>query len=126
MRKKSYIKVSKKSQKKNLKKNKKNSNKVSKNFIIFFFISIAKKSFYLGKQCPMIMAGAGAESTLESQKMCETMALAGADCFLIVPPSFYPLSPSAMEKHFKEVADFSPKPIIIHNVPDHTGLDDHT
>ena len=30
------------------------------------------------------MAGAGAESTLESQKMCETMALAGADCFLIV------------------------------------------
>ena len=35
------------------------------------------------------MAGAGAESTLETQKMCDQMGDAGADCFLIVTPFFY-------------------------------------
>lgn len=69
------------------------------------------------------MAGAGAESTLECQKMCETMALAGADCFLIVTPSFYKMSERALIRHFVEVADFSPKPIIISNLPSNTSVD---
>ena len=69
------------------------------------------------------MAGAGAESTLECQKMCETMALAGADCFLIVTPSFYKMSERALIRHFEEVADFSPKPIIISNLPSNTSVD---
>ena len=72
----------------------------------------------------MLMAGAGAESTLECQKMCETMALAGADCFLIVTPSFYKMSEYALIRHFTEVADFSPKPIVISNLPNNTSVKD--
>ena len=51
------------------------------------------------------MAGAGAESTLETQRICEAMALAGADCLLIVTPSFYKnaMNTTALVKHFKEV-----------------------
>jgi len=75
------------------------------------------------RDCPMLMAGAGAESTLECQKMCETMALAGADCFLIVTPSFYKMSEYALIRHFTEVADFSPKPIVISNLPNNTSVD---
>lgn len=73
----------------------------------------------------LLMAGAGAESTLETQRMCESMAIAGADCFLVVTPFFYKnaMSNTALIDHFTEVADYSPRPIIIYNVPANTGLD---
>lgn len=73
----------------------------------------------------LLMAGAGAESTLETQRICEAMSLAGADVLLIVTPSFYKnaMSPQALIQHFTEVADASEKPIIVYNVPANTGLD---
>jgi len=73
----------------------------------------------------LLMAGAGAESTLETQRMCDSMALAGADCFLVVTPFFYKnaMTPKVLIDHFNEVADFAPKPVIIYNVPANTGLD---
>lgn len=53
----------------------------------------------------LLMAGAGAESTLETQRICEAMSLAGADCLLIVTPSFYKnaMNTTALIKHFTEV-----------------------
>ena len=53
----------------------------------------------------LLMAGAGAESTLETQKMCDKMADAGADCFLIVTPFFYKnaMDNDALVKHFTKV-----------------------
>ena len=53
----------------------------------------------------LLMAGAGAESTLETQRLCEAMALAGADCLLVVTPCFYKnaMSNAALIKHFTEV-----------------------
>ena len=53
----------------------------------------------------MLMAGAGAESTLETKNICEAMGLAGADCLLVVTPSFYKnaMSNAALIKHFTEV-----------------------
>ena len=55
------------------------------------------------------MAGAGAESTLETQKMCDKMADAGADCFLIVTPFFYKnaMDNDALVKHFTKVPEFT-------------------
>ena len=52
------------------------------------------------------------------------MALAGADCFLVVTPFFYKnaMTPKVLIDHFNEVADFAPKPVIIYNVPANTGL----
>ena len=54
----------------------------------------------------LLMAGAGAESTLETQKMCDKMAEAGADCFLIVTPFFYKnaMDNDALVKHFTKVS----------------------
>merc|ERR1711937_735136 len=73
----------------------------------------------------MLMAGAGAESTIETKNICEAMSLAGADCLLVVTPSFYKnaMTNAALIKHFTEVADASEKPIVIYNVPANTGLD---
>ena len=57
----------------------------------------------------LLMAGAGAESTLETQKMCDKMADAGADCFLIVTPFFYKnaMDNDALVKHFIKVPEFT-------------------
>ena len=53
----------------------------------------------------MLMAGAGAESTIETKNICEAMSLAGADCLLVVTPSFYKnaMTNAALIKHFTEV-----------------------
>jgi len=72
----------------------------------------------------LLMAGAGAESTAETMKITEAMCLADADVLLVVTPSFYKnaMKPSVLVKHFRTIADFSDKPIIIYNVPANTGL----
>jgi 4-hydroxy-2-oxoglutarate aldolase len=72
----------------------------------------------------LLMAGAGAESTAETMKITEAMCLADADVLLVVTPSFYKnaMKPSVLVKHFRKIADFSDKPIIIYNVPANTGL----
>ena len=51
------------------------------------------------------MAGAGAESTIETQKLCDSMALAGADVLLVVTPHFYKnaMNSAALIKHFTKV-----------------------
>ncbi|KAF7688168.1 hypothetical protein HF521_014174 [Silurus meridionalis] len=73
----------------------------------------------------IVMAGSGCESTRETIKMSESMASAGADCVLVVTPCFYHgrMNSSALIHHYTQVADSSPIPIILYNVPANTFLD---
>lgn len=73
----------------------------------------------------IIIAGAGCESTRATISMCSRMSSAGADALLVVTPSYYKggMSVAALAKHFKQVADNSPKPVILYSVPGNTGID---
>ncbi|XP_072527771.1 4-hydroxy-2-oxoglutarate aldolase, mitochondrial [Salminus brasiliensis] len=76
-------------------------------------------------QATLVMAGSGCESTRATIQMSETMANAGADCVLVVTPCFYRgrMNSSALINHYTQVADSSPVPVVLYNVPANTFLD---
>lgn len=70
-----------------------------------------------------LLAGAGAESTRQSVRLCRASAEAGADAVLVVNPSYYQgmLSEAALETFFTAVAEESPVPVMLYSVPKFTG-----
>jgi len=77
-----------------------------------------------------LIAGTGAESTRASVRLALAAASAGADAVLVRPPSYFSilLSPAAFADHFRRVADASPVPVIVYNIPkfSHVMLQDST
>jgi 4-hydroxy-2-oxoglutarate aldolase len=69
----------------------------------------------------LLVAGTGAESLRASVRMARAAADAGADALLVQPPSFYrgAMTPGVLEDHFRAVADASPVPVIVYQVPLH-------
>jgi 4-hydroxy-2-oxoglutarate aldolase len=66
-----------------------------------------------------ILAGAGGQSTRETVALCQLAAEAGADVALVLPPSHYggKMGMAAQRAHFMAVADASPLPVMIYNMP---------
>ncbi|PIK61928.1 putative 4-hydroxy-2-oxoglutarate aldolase, mitochondrial isoform X1 [Apostichopus japonicus] len=73
----------------------------------------------------LIIAGAGCESTRCTIKMSERMAKVGADAVLVITPSYYKggMTSEALTNHFVKVADASPVPVILYNVPKFTTIE---
>jgi 4-hydroxy-2-oxoglutarate aldolase len=67
----------------------------------------------------LMIAGAGAESTRTTLRLCRMAAEAGADAVLVKPPAFYKgaMTPEALATHYRRVADQSELPVIIYQVP---------
>jgi len=73
----------------------------------------------------VIMAGAGCESTRDTIDMCNKMADAGADCVLVITPSYYKgaMTSAALQQHYTKVADASSVPVVLYSVPANTTID---
>jgi 4-hydroxy-2-oxoglutarate aldolase len=73
----------------------------------------------------LIIAGSGMESTRLTLELTRQMADVGADVALVVTPAYYKarMTGPALEQHFLSVAEGSPLPIVIYNVPANTGVD---
>ena len=73
----------------------------------------------------VLIAGVGAESVAETLKMCEFAASVDFDAALVRTPFFYKpsMKPEVMLTYFRTVADRSPLPVILYNVPVFTGYD---
>lgn len=67
----------------------------------------------------VLVAGTGTESTRGTIRLCEAAAGAGADAVLVQPPAFYKgaMTPGVVRDHYRKVADASPLPVIIYQVP---------
>jgi 4-hydroxy-2-oxoglutarate aldolase len=72
-----------------------------------------------------LIAGTGAESTAETILFTLKAAELGAEAALVLPPYFYKsaLTPEVLITHYRSVADASPIPLLIYNVPAFTGID---
>ena len=72
----------------------------------------------------VIMAGTGAESTLVSIELCEQAAENGAHYGSLITPFFFAkkMSDKALIRHFVEVAEDSPIPVLLYNNPGVTGV----
>src|SRR3972149_4771035 len=71
----------------------------------------------------LVIAGSGRESTAATISLGEAMADAGADAVIVVSPGYYKarMTAAALTAHYTAVADRSPVPLVIYNVPAHTA-----
>ena len=72
----------------------------------------------------LLIAGTGCESTRQTLALTSKAADAGADAALVVTPHYYSpkMSPDSLVQHYCAVADASPVPILIYNVPKFTNV----
>jgi 4-hydroxy-2-oxoglutarate aldolase len=71
-----------------------------------------------------LVVGAGRESTRAAVAACKVAAAGGGDAVLVRPPSYYApsMTPQALTDHFRRVADESPIPVFLYNMPKYTHI----
>ena len=69
-----------------------------------------------------IVVGAGGNNTAELIRQIQTMDLEGISAILSVTPYYNKPSQDGLYLHYKAVAEASPLPIILYNVPGRTGV----
>jgi len=71
-----------------------------------------------------LIAGTGGESTRETIALSRAAATEGADAVLVRPPSYFSTaaSPATLVTHFRAVADASPVPVMLYNIPKYTHI----
>ncbi len=72
----------------------------------------------------LLVAGTGAESTRHTIDITKRAADAGADAALVVTPHYYApaMTADSLVQHYTRVADASPIPVLIYNVPKFTNV----
>ena len=68
-----------------------------------------------------VLAGAGGYDTSEVIHAARQMERAGADGLLSVTPYYNKPTPDGLIQHYKAIADSTPLPIVVYNVPGRTG-----
>lgn len=73
----------------------------------------------------LMIVGTGGQSTLETVNLTIKAAEIGADAALVITPSYYKnqMTPEALITHYHTVAENSPIPVLIYNMPANTGID---
>jgi len=71
-----------------------------------------------------LLAGAARESTRATIAACRRAAALGASAVMVRTPSFYKnmMTSDAFVRHYTEVADASPVPVLLYNVTVYTGV----
>jgi 4-hydroxy-2-oxoglutarate aldolase len=67
----------------------------------------------------LLLMGAGAESTKQCVLRCRDAGARGADAVLVVAPHYYgpQMTSAALSAHYVRVADESPVPVVMYNIP---------
>jgi len=85
-------------------------------------LEAARRAIPAGKR---MIAGTGCESTRETIALTRRAAQVGADAALVLTPHYYgsKMTPDSLVCHYQAVADASPIPILLYNVPGFTHVD---
>lgn len=72
----------------------------------------------------MVIAGTGCESTEETIELTKEAAKVGADAALVITPGYFKgsMNEAVLIKHFLTVAENSPIPVLLYNMPANTGI----
>lgn len=72
----------------------------------------------------VLLVGTGAESTRAAINLCRDAAAERADAVLVRPPGYYSpmLDAPAVLDHFRKVADASPIPVLLYNIPKYAPI----
>ncbi len=82
-------------------------------------ITTAREVVGSGEQAMPIVAGCGDQSARATIALCHMAARCGADFALVLPPSYYRglMNNRALIAYYQAVADSSPLPVILYNMP---------
>jgi len=69
-----------------------------------------------------IVAGCGANTAREALRKVSQAQVAGCNAALIQPPSYVMPGEVEVERYFRTVAESSPLPVVIYNIPRRTGV----
>jgi 4-hydroxy-tetrahydrodipicolinate synthase len=69
-----------------------------------------------------VLAGAGGYHTREVIHLAHEMAKAGAQGLLSVTPYYNKPTPDGLFEHYRAIAESTPLPVIVYNVPGRTGV----
>ena len=69
-----------------------------------------------------VIAGTGSNSTETARAQSRDAARAGVDGVLVVTPYYNKASQEGLVRHYNAVADASPVPVIVYDVPSRTGV----
>jgi 4-hydroxy-2-oxoglutarate aldolase len=72
----------------------------------------------------IMIAGAGGEATAHVIERCRDASEAGADAALVIAPYYNraSMTPNVLETHFMTVANSSPIPVYVYNIPQVSGI----
>lgn len=67
----------------------------------------------------LLLMGTGAESTKQCVTRCRDAGARGANAVLVVAPHYYgpQMTAAALRAHYQRVADESPVPVVLYNIP---------
>jgi len=72
----------------------------------------------------VLLVGTGRQATRDVIALSKAVAREGADAVLVLTPSVYrnQLTPAALIAHYHAIADGSPVPVLLYNMPQATGV----
>ena len=72
----------------------------------------------------VLLVGTGRQATRDVIALSRAVAREGADAVLVLTPSVYrnQLTPGALVAHYRAIADGSPVPVVLYNMPQATGV----
>ena len=76
---------------------------------------------HLGDRFPLVV-GAHLPTTRGTLDLADRLADAGADALLLLPPHYFKGDPEGIRRYFTDVADRSPLPVMLYNMPANTGV----
>lgn len=83
--------------------------------------AIAFAAERINHRVPLI-AGTGSNDTPHAVKLAQKAYEAGADSLLVVTPYYNKTSQRGLIRYYFDIADSTPLPVILYNVPSRTGL----
>ncbi|OLC05591.1 MAG: hypothetical protein AUH42_07320 [Gemmatimonadetes bacterium 13_1_40CM_70_11] len=71
-----------------------------------------------------LLAGTGAEGTRQAIALTRAAAAEGADAVLVRPPGYFAAAttPATLADYYRAVADASPVPVLVYNIPKYTHV----
>ena len=72
----------------------------------------------------VLLVGTGRQATRDVIALSRAVAREGADAVLVLTPSVYrnQLTPATLVAHYRAIADGSPVPVLLYNMPQATGI----
>lgn len=72
----------------------------------------------------VLIVGTGLESTRATMRLTNKLAASGAQVAIVVTPSYFTnqMTSDSLVEHYRQVADSSPIPVLLYNVPANTGI----